>query len=114
MFCGIRYINGYLKDHSFKLVELTSNHLIYLLDFLFKFCILIFFVYKLSQLISNFIFKTLEDVGENHVFEITKGDKKEIDRIKKNEDRKKRHVIINLIITIIINIACGVLTNMIL
>ena len=73
-----------------------------------------FLIYKLTQLISNYIFKTLGDVGENHVFEITKADKKEIERIQDDEIKNKKHIILNLVLTILINIACGVITNMIL
>ena len=114
LLCGLVYINISLINSPFKITELDSVHIQKTINLLFIFMIIVFVMYKVSQIASNYIFKTLEDLGENHVFQITKNDKKRIEKIQIDEENKKKHIIANLIFSIILNIACGILTGMII
>lgn len=114
MICSLIYINVSLLSHPFKIVELSSADIQKSINVMFGFLLFIFVIYKISQLISNYIYKTLEDIGENHVFKITKNDKKEIDRIESADEKRSKHIILNFILSIILNIACGIITGMII
>ena len=111
LICGVVYINAKLNN-NIKIIELNSSDICNFINIIFIFAFIVFVVYKISQLISNYIFKTLDDFGDNHVFDITKNDKKEIKRIEVEEKNKKKHVILNFIFSILINIACGVIASM--
>ncbi|MFR7589811.1 MAG: hypothetical protein ACLUVC_00060 [Longibaculum sp.] len=114
MFCGLIYINISLSNNPFKIIELSSIDIKKYINSIFVFVLFVFVVYKVSQLISNYIYKSLEDFGENHVFEITKNDKKEIKQIELDDEKKSKHIVFNFILTIILNIACGIIASMII
>lgn len=114
LICGMVYMNAKLNNNNIKIIELNSSDICNFINTIFIFAIVVFVVYKVSQLISNYIFKTLDDFGSNHVFNITKNDKKVIERIEIREENKKRHVILNFVFSIFINIACGIVASMLI
>lgn len=114
LICGMIYFNAILFDNATKITDLSANDIRSVINILFAFFVIVFAVYKISQLMSNYIFKSLEDFGENHVFKITKDDKKEIETIENDEERRKKHIILNFIVSILINIACGIITSMLI
>jgi hypothetical protein len=67
--------------------------------------------YNVFYIIANIIFRALDDSSENHIFEITKGDKQQNDRIRKHRNKNRVKIIINGILALIYNIGCGILTN---
>lgn len=89
LICGVVYINAKLNN-NIKIIELNSSDICNFINIIFIFAFIVFVVYKISQLISNYIFKTLDDFGDNHVFDITKNDKKEIKRIEVEEKKQKK------------------------
>lgn len=112
--CGLVYTNISLSNSTFKIIELSSVDIQKIINSLFVFMVFVFVVYKISQLISNYIYKTLEDFGDNHVFKITKDDKKEIEKIQFDDEKKKKHIFLNFLLTIFLNIACGIIASMII
>ncbi|WP_300630771.1 hypothetical protein [uncultured Thomasclavelia sp.] len=114
LICGMIYFNTILFNSTAKINELSTNDIRNVINILFVFFVIVFAIYKISELISNYIFKSLEDFGENHVFNITKDDKKVIESIENDEEKRKKHIILNFILSILINITCGIITSMLI
>lgn len=60
---------------------------------------------------TDTLFEKLRLYGENALFNITKGDKNRQDRIIRKEKQSKKAIVWNLVVTIGINILCGLIVN---
>lgn len=93
--------------------ELSISHVTDFAQWLLGCALVVFLLYKVSEVIANLTFRLLSDYGDAHVFEITKGDKnRQRDFvIKAHKERKK--FLLEIIVTIGINILCGIVTTVI-
>lgn len=111
MICSLKYIKYFILQIPANIIsEMTTTQLNDLINVFFACTILCICVYKVTDFISNVVFKTLAEYGEEHVFDITKGDKKQQDKLRKQERKDRIKILSNLLFTILINIICGIVT----
>ena len=65
---------------------------------------------KIIYIFCNSIFKILTEYGNAHIFNITKGDKKQQEKFRKEEKHDRKKIAWNFGITVFLNILCGVIT----
>ena len=100
-------INSFNVNSIGELSPLQTNTVINITIFCVILCMII---YKLTEICAQFIFNILSNYGDEHIFNITKGDKNQQDAYRKKEQNDRKKIVWNLIITILINIACGITT----
>ena len=111
LLCSLTLFKNYIIHLPIeKVSEISNTELCDLANIIFICGIGCFIVYKVSEMLSNIVFKTLADYGDEHIFNITKGDKNQRDRFQKKEKHDRKKIVANLVITVMINIACGVIT----
>ena len=102
---GILYI-----DKLYKFLIGQNDNLIY-----FKFSaiiiILFFLVYIIFGHLARSVFSKLEEYKTPFVFDITKGDRANMENIIHENTKNGRSTIFNIVINIIINIVCGILVT---
>lgn len=111
--CTSVIITGnYIIKLSFKTVgDITSVDLIKIIYALFICSAAWIFGKKLVGRLTDTLFEKLRLYGENALFNITKGDKNRQDRIIRKEKQSKKAIVWNLVVTIGINILCGLIVN---
>lgn len=109
--CGIKIVNALFTNFSvdtfgeLKIVQVSSilNAIV--------FCgLACFVVCKLTGVFAQYVFKILAEYGGEHIFCLTKGDRNEQERYRKEQQKDKKKVCLNFCVTIFINIVCGILT----
>lgn len=65
--------------------EMYSNQVVELFSWILICFIVCFIIYKISFIIANLMFKLLTNYGDEHVFDITKGDKRQQELYRKKE-----------------------------
>lgn len=111
LLCSVIIINNFLIYLPIQTMgELKNDQACAMVNLLFVCMIGWFIVKKISELISNAIFQILTDYGNEHIFNITKGDKKQQDEFRKAERNDRKKIVVNLGITVLINIICGIAT----
>lgn len=108
--CFVLYKNISLYKNCL-LADIPATALTDWLIIIFLGYICCFFVYRISYYISNNIFRILETHGEVHIFNITNGDKNEIENLKKINDSNWKRITCNFLLTLLIDFLCSVLTN---
>lgn len=101
---------------SFKkklLLEITVSEFCFLIDVLLVIFFCIFFINRLAYYLSNAIYKSFEEYRMSHVFNITKGDRQEIDKIEIAKKQNNKRIITSFTITCGINIVCGIIATII-
>lgn len=111
--CTSVIITGnYIIKLPFKTVgDITSVDLIKIIYALFICSAAWIFGKKLVGRLTDTLFEKLRLYGENALFNITKGDKNRQDRIIRKEKQSKKAIVWNLVVTIGINILCGLIVN---
>lgn len=74
-------------------------------------CCILDFWEKIVGNLTDVLFEKLRLYGENALFNITKGDKNKQLRLIKQEQKNKISIIWNLVVSIGINIICGLIVN---
>lgn len=112
MCSSILIMGNYITGMHFKSVsEITNIQLTHIIYSVFVCVGVWIFGRRFVKSLTDKIFDSLRDYGETALFNITKGDKNKQDKIRKNEKKSKLSIVINLLITIIINILCGFFVN---
>lgn len=94
--------------------EITTAEFINILTLAVVLVMLCIIFKKMFHEFARALYSNLNDYGEYHIFNITNGDKKEQDKVEKRNSRKKGSVIANIIISCFLNIACGIITNILI
>ncbi len=102
--------NVFLGFNIKQLGEMYSKQVIKLFSWILICFIACFIINKISFLISNLMFRLLTNYGDEHVFDITKGDKNQQELYRKKEKNDREKFIISIVSIIFINIMCGVVT----
>lgn len=102
------FFENTVKSYKLKSIgQMNNQQFIELLNLVLGIFILYVILEKLFESFGNLIFEKLKEYGETHIFNITKGDKnKQIDIIKE-ENENKASILMGLIITVLLNIICG-------
>lgn len=109
LLCSLTIIKNSISSLPIESIsEITSAELCNLINILFACFLACFIIDKASELISNLIFKILADYGDEHIFNITNGDKNQREELQKKEKSDRKKIIINFIVTVVINISCGI------
>ncbi len=111
--CTSVIITGnYIVKLPFKTVgDIVPGDLVKIIYALFICSATWIFGKKLVGRLTDALFERLRLYGDNALFNITKGDKNRQDKVAKKEKRNKKAIIWNLIVTICINILCGLIVN---
>lgn len=111
LLCSIIILNRFLLSLSIETVgELKTKQVCEFINLIFICGISCFIINKISELISNAIFKILIEYGNEHTFNITKGDKNQQDKFRKAEKKDREKIIGNIVASAIINVLCGIIT----
>lgn len=84
-------------------------------DFVFLFSVMIMSIIisnRVSKLIAEYIFGSLKDYGDSYVFNITRGDKKQHDKMQKQEKNTRKKIFITFALYILSHLASILLGNM--
>lgn len=113
MLCGLRYIKKYLYNLDIAAIsEMTPKALYDFLLTVFVIVVVCFGVYKIFFIIASYMFKILGDRNEEkHIFNITKGDKKVYERLKKKKQKGFVRLLLNGIFTLIFNVICSIIAS---
>lgn len=112
MFCSVGITSRYILSMEFRKVgDITDVQLVYMMCAIFA-CVAAWMLgKKLVGSITDTLFERLRMYGENALFNITKGDKNKQARINRREKTSRLVIIGNILLTVILNILCGVLVN---
>ena len=91
--------------------NIVSDDLVKIIYALFLCSAVWMFGRKLVGYLTDTLFERLRLYGDNALFNITKGDKNRQTKILRKEKQNKKAIIWNLIVTICINILCGIIVN---
>ena len=114
MVCSVLLTGKYVRNMGFTYMsEITSTQLVHIIYSIFSCVVAWIIAGKIAGLISDQLFERLKMYGENAIFNITKGDKNKQQKLAMKEKHNKRVIIGNLILTIILNLVCGLIVNFI-
>lgn len=109
--CALVIVNRFLLSLSIStLGEFQVSQLCQLINLIFRCGVFCFLVNKVSELFCNAIFKILTEYGDEHTFDITKGDKKQQEKFRNNEKKDRMKILVNFSFNVLINIVCGIVT----
>lgn len=94
-----------------KLYELNVGHLLFMVNYAVFSVLICLFAINRGEAVANKIFRRLSEYGETFVFRITKGDEKEYTRIVEEEKNSSIKIFFNLILSLILNIACSIIAT---
>lgn len=115
LICGLIYVrNLFVNLGCQTLGEISITDGVRILEAITFVVITCYVFRKIFYEIAKIVYNSINDYGEIHIFNITNGDKKEQRRISNSNTRKKKQTIRNIIATCILNIACGVVTSLLL
>lgn len=92
--------------------KMTATQLVHVIYIIFGGVITWLVLRKLIGIVTDSIFDRLRNYGDNIVFNITKGDKDRQNKLKTREQKNRIKIIGNILLTIILDIVCGVLVNL--
>lgn len=73
--------------------------------------IVLYFMHVLIRFLSKSIGNVFRTYGRQHVFNITNGDQREIENYAKRNSQKRLAILGNVVLTVLINILCGIFVN---
>lgn len=115
LICGLIYVRNLFTSMGCKtLGEIPIADGIEILEAVTFIVIICYIFKKIFYEIARVVYNSINDYGEIHIFNITSGDKKEQKRISNSNTRKKKRTILNIVVTCLINIVCGVITSLLL
>lgn len=112
MICSVILTGRYILSLNFQsLSSVTSEQFVHIMYSIFI-CIFAEMGWrKFFGAFSDHLFERLKMYGESAVFNITNGDKNKQQKIISREKHNKTAIIGNLLLTIVINIVCGLIVN---
>lgn len=112
MLSSVYILGSYISHLEFdKIMDITNQQFIHIVYAMFACCAVWVFGRKMVGVLTDFLFEKLRVYGENALFDITKGDQNKQDKIRHQEEANKIVILGNLILTIIINVGCGLIAN---
>lgn len=112
MLSSVYILGGYISHLGFsKIMDITNQQFVHIVYATFTCCAVWVFGRKIVGTLTDFLFEKLRVYGENALFDITKGDQNKQNKIKRQEETNKIVILGNLILTIIINVGCGLIAN---
>ena len=112
MFSSVFLAGKFIGNLEFDIVmDITKEQLISIVYVLFICSAAWIFGKKVVGTLTDFLYEKLREYGENALFNITKGDHSKQERMKAREGVSRLAIVGNLIVTIIINICCGIAVN---
>lgn len=111
--CCLFYFRKYILDLQFNVLgEMTAESFYGLLLMIVTLLLIYYVVHKVFFIIATVVFRKLDESGdENHIFVITKGDKKICDKLDKRRRKNYTKISLNLIFTLLFNIFCSILAT---
>ena len=114
MVCSIILAGKYILSLNFENVAVITDDQLVQIIYSIVACVIFWTLSnKVASFISDQLFEHLKMYGESAIFNITRGDKIRQQKLLRGEKHKKLIVVINLIVTIVINIACGIIVNIV-
>ncbi|EHL17371.1 hypothetical protein HMPREF9630_00538 [Peptoanaerobacter stomatis] len=92
---------GQISKENLKLLSLYNITIIAVLGF----------ISRISYHFATKIYDLLRDYGFGYMFNITKGDKKLIDRLKKQEQHSNVRLVVNFLFALIFNVICSIIAT---
>lgn len=112
MFTSVIITGNYITNLPFEILgDIRPDDLIRMIYALFICSATWIFGKKLIGYLTDALFEMLRLYGDNALFNLTKGDKNRQEKIIREEKQNKREIIVNLLITVCINIVCGIVVN---
>lgn len=110
--CGFVIIQQKLiLSEAATLADLTISQTCALMWYILFIAIAWATVYKLSDFLSNVFYGVLARDREKHAFDISRGDKNLQQQNATAVTRTKKRIFLSILGTIILNVACGLITN---
>lgn len=107
---GMLCINNIiLSNHNEYIKDMKINEFMSLINGFITICVVCFTITKISGMFATKVYKMLEDYGLTFTFYITKGDKKEQEKLKELNEKNKSKIIKSIILTIFLNVICGII-----
>lgn len=114
MFASVWATGNIIKTLEFEVIsDITKQQLISIIYTLFSCSFVWIFGKKIIGGITDTLYNRLKMYGDNALFNITKGDKNKQNRLKAKEVNSRWAIVGNLLLTIAINIVCGLFVNFI-
>lgn len=112
MFTSVCITGHFINSLKFDaIIELTKEQIVAIVYIVFGCAAVWIFGKKIIGGITDYLFEKLREYGENALFDITKGDHNKQARMKARESVSRLAVLGNLVVTIVINILCGIAVN---
>ena len=110
--CCLVYFNKFTGGLGIEtLTELSISQFNQIINLIVVSCLVCFGVNKIIEKIANYFFSVLEGYGNEHIFSISKGDKKLLDnQINQKGKADGRKLLFSTILSIALNIICGIIT----
>lgn len=110
-----RLLYNVIDSSSVSIIgELSLNSLKNFLTIIFSGSFVVFFVYRISYYLANIVFRSLTDINETHIFNITRGDRIKIEKYEKISQVSLKKAIGSFILSIIISTIVSVLSTYII
>lgn len=114
MWCSVWVVGKWVLNLGFSnLSEITNSQVVCIIYAIFACAAIWIFSKRIIGALTDFLFEKLRIYGESALFSITKGDKNRQDRIRRQEKANRLVIIGNILLTVIINISCGIVVNLI-
>lgn len=111
--CIMIIMGNVIYSMDFDIIsKMTATQLVHVIYIIFGGVITWLVLRKLIGIVTDSIFDRLRNYGDNIVFNITKGDKDRQNKLKTREQKNRIKIIGNILLTIILDIVCGVLVNL--
>lgn len=112
MCTSVLMVGRYIMRNPFeKLGDISSLQLVHIMYAIFLCVAAWIFGKKLVGSLTDVLFEKLRLYGDNALFNITKGDKNKQDKLVVQEKQNKMAIFSNLLLSIFINILCGLIVN---
>lgn len=97
-----------------KLMDMTAKQFMIIFNSLCIFVIIVFISLKLLDTIASKIYDILLEYGKGFIFSITKGDYKKQSELQEDDKKSCKKIIVNLLVSLIFNVACGIIATLLL
>ncbi len=112
---GIALIDHNINTYNISLIsEMSKAQLINFVNTLIIFTLVCIFANKFFGIVANNLFGQLQEYGDNHLFNITKGDKNRQEAIKHKNKSKSIGILVKVIGTFLLDILCSIVSGYLL
>lgn len=108
LFLGVFLFNVSLGSVDVNFIgALSIDKFKVLFNLFFIYCFVIFTANWISKQLARSIFTKLSEIGDVHIFNITKGDINEQKRLENKDKKNKNGIIARAVFNVFLNIGCG-------